>query len=51
MSVNTASTAVTWLSSCLNIALASSYFVLQDGGLVKMPNTFTNEEHANMHFV
>jgi hypothetical protein len=25
--------------------------VLQDGGLVKIPNTFTNEEHSNMHFI
>jgi hypothetical protein len=49
MLVNRASTAVT--SSCLYAALVSGRCVLQHGGLVKMPNTFTNEEHANMHFV
>jgi hypothetical protein len=24
--------------------------VFENGGVLKMPNTFTNEEHADMHF-
>jgi hypothetical protein len=46
-------TAGTCLCACLYTVLASGcgYVVLQFGGAVETPNTFTNEEYGNMHFV
>ena len=46
-----ASSAIRWSKFCLYTVVASGCVVLHYGGLITLPNSFTNEEYSNKHVV